>query len=77
METTRLTDLPPSVEVLSREAEAHGYRFLRRLIEEWSTGANRFDGPGEVLLAASTHGHLVGIGGLNRDPYSRRGRLTT
>jgi len=24
VETTRLTDLPPSVEVLSREAEAHG-----------------------------------------------------
>jgi len=71
VETTRLTDLPLGVEVLSREAEAHGYRFLRRLIEEWNTGANRFDGQREVLLAASIHGHLVGIGGLNSDPYSR------
>jgi GNAT superfamily N-acetyltransferase len=63
--------LPLGVEVLSREAEALGYRFLRRLIEEWSTGANRFDRQGEMLLAASVQGHLVGIGGLNRDPYSR------
>ena len=71
MEITRVTDLSLGVELLSREAEAQGYRFLRRLIEEWSTGANRFDGPGEVLLAASVAGQLVGIGGLNRDPYSR------
>ena len=71
METTRLTELPAGIEILSREAEALGFPFLRRLIEEWSTGANRFDGQGEVLFAASLQGRLVGIGGLNRDPYSR------
>jgi N-acetylglutamate synthase-like GNAT family acetyltransferase len=71
VDTTRLTALPRDVDVLSREAEAQGYRFLRRLIEEWNTAVNRFDQQGEVLFAARVQGQLVGVGGLNRDPYSR------
>ena len=71
VETTRLTNLPLGLEVLSSEADAQGHRFLRRLIEEWSTGANRFDGQGEMLFGARVQGRLVGIGGLNSDPYLR------
>ena len=33
-------------------------------------GANRFDGPGEVLFVARVAGHAVGVCGLNVDPYA-------
>jgi N-acetylglutamate synthase-like GNAT family acetyltransferase len=39
------------------------------LINEWRTGSNRFDKPGERLLVAVDAGNIVGIGGLNVDPY--------
>jgi len=71
VETTRLTSLPAGLEVLSNEADARGHRFLRRLIEEWNSGTNRFDGQGEAIFGAMVRGRLVGIGGLNSDPYSR------
>jgi len=37
----------------------------------WAAGENRFDRPGELLLTARIEGKLVGIGGLNRDPYAQ------
>ena len=46
-----------------------GFRFVERLIREYRSGLNRFDRSGEVLLTASVQGAVVGIGGLNRDPY--------
>jgi ribosomal protein S18 acetylase RimI-like enzyme len=50
------------------ESEEAGSRIVRRLIEEWASGVNRFDQPGEALLGASVGGRLVGVCGLNRDP---------
>jgi GNAT superfamily N-acetyltransferase len=55
--------------VLLTESEALGYRFLRRLIEEWERGVNRFSRPGEALFAAESGGQIVGVCGLNVDPY--------
>jgi ribosomal protein S18 acetylase RimI-like enzyme len=52
------------------ESEEAGSRIVRRLIEEWASGVNRFDQPGEALLGASVGGRLVGVCGLNRDPYA-------
>ena len=69
MDVVRLRTLPPDTEALAREAGRAGYRFLARLLEEWRSGANRFDGPGELLLGAMVEGRRVGVGGLNRDPY--------
>src|SRR5262249_3904959 len=37
---------------LIAEAEEAGVRFVRRLVEEWEGGANRFSRPGEALFAA-------------------------
>lgn len=34
-------------------------------------GVNRFDLPGERLMLARAGGRLVGVGGLNRDPYAQ------
>jgi GNAT superfamily N-acetyltransferase len=70
---TRITTLPPQLVSLEREATAQGFNFLRRLIDEWQTGRNRFDKPGERLLAAIDNGNMVGIGGLNVDPYEPAG----
>jgi GNAT superfamily N-acetyltransferase len=52
------------------ESEEAGSRIVRRLIEEWASGVNRFDRPGEALLGASLGGRVVGVCGLNRDPYA-------
>jgi GNAT superfamily N-acetyltransferase len=63
---------------LLAEGEASGYRFLRRLIDEWESGVNRFARHGEALFAAEIDDRLVGMCGLNVDPYldnPRIGRL--
>jgi GNAT superfamily N-acetyltransferase len=64
----------PALEGLVAESETEGFRFLRRLQEEWHSGANRFAREGEVLCATFEGGRLVAIGGLNR-VTARGGRL--
>jgi GNAT superfamily N-acetyltransferase len=66
----RIDRLPPErfAELLA-ESEASGYRFLRRVADEWESGVNRFLRPGEALLAAEIDGRLVGVCGLNVDPF--------
>nr|WP_314534089.1 GNAT family N-acetyltransferase [uncultured Pseudomonas sp.] len=65
-----ITHLPPQIADLENAAVAEGFRFLTRLISEWHSGANRFDAPGECLMAAYLNERLVGIGGLSVDPYA-------
>jgi phosphoribosylglycinamide formyltransferase-1 len=55
---------------LLAESEQAGLRFVRRLVEEWASGANRFDRPGEELFGAWVDGRVVGVCGLNVDPYT-------
>lgn len=75
----RLEELPPDrFAPLLVESEASGYRFLRRVNDEWASGTNRFARPGEALLGAEFGGRLVGVCGLNVDPYlaeARTGRV--
>lgn len=52
------------------ESEKEGFRFVRRLYDEYVSGANRFDRDGEALFVARM-GQIVGICGLNQDPYSQ------
>ena len=76
--TIRLRDLPGDFDALRHQSEASGYRFLRRVADEWESGVNRFDRDGEALLAAQIGGRLVGVCGLSIDPYlndPRIGRL--
>jgi N-acetylglutamate synthase-like GNAT family acetyltransferase len=54
---------------LAEESLSQGFRFVERLIREYRSGLNCFNQPGEVLATASVQGTVVGIGGLNRDPY--------
>jgi GNAT superfamily N-acetyltransferase len=75
----RLADLPlEALAALVSESEQAGFRFVRRLLDEWVAGANRFDRPGEALFAAMAGGRLIGVCGLNVDPYAadrRAGRV--
>lgn len=72
----RLVELPAAdLAPLIVESEQAGLRFVSRLAEEWESGRNRFDRPGEVLFGALTDEGLVGVCGLNVDPYAGEPRV--
>jgi GNAT superfamily N-acetyltransferase len=60
--------LPAGFDALRAEANAGGFGMLDTLAAEWSSGAMRFDRPGELLLAAYIDDALTGIGGLTQEP---------
>ncbi|WP_274436528.1 GNAT family N-acetyltransferase [Alicyclobacillus sp. ALC3] len=53
------------------ESKKEGFRFVGRFYDEYVSGANRFDRDGEALFVARKLNQIVGICGLNRDPYSQ------
>lgn len=67
-----ITHLPLQIRVLEKEAVEEGFKFLTRLITEWDSGINRFNAPGECLIAAYRNERLIGIGGLSVDPYAEK-----
>lgn len=66
-----LTDLlGPSLD------EQHG--LVRRTVDDWADGSNRFSKPGEAFYVASVGDAIVGMCGLNIDPFiddQRVGRI--
>jgi ribosomal protein S18 acetylase RimI-like enzyme len=52
------------------ESQQEEFRNIHRLLEDWKAGINRFNRPGEALFIAEQNDHLVGVCGLNTDPYS-------
>ena len=54
---------------LIEESIAEGYRFIKRLVDEYEDGSNRFNRAGEALFVALLDNRVVGVGGLNIDPY--------
>ena len=63
---------------LAQDAERDGHRMVTQLIGDWRDGTNRFEGPGESLYVAWLDGGLIGVCGLNVDPYvsdTRVGRV--
>ena len=58
--------------LLLEESVFEGYNFIAKLLDEYTTGINRFDGMGEALFAVIRTDEVIGIGGLNRDPYLNR-----
>lgn len=63
------------LQALVSESERQGFRFVRRLVQEWASGVNRFDRPREVLFAARSGEDLVGVCGLNVDPHADDPRI--
>jgi GNAT superfamily N-acetyltransferase len=71
----RLHDLPLNdLRPLIQESQAEGFRSLRRLQDDWLSGANRFDREGEAFFGFFSEAALVGVGGINRHT-STCGRL--
>ena len=58
------------LEELHAEAKKEGYDFIDTLIDEWASGANRFQAPGEILCGYLDRGRLVAVGGLTIDPFT-------
>jgi GNAT superfamily N-acetyltransferase len=69
----RVAELPEDLAPLVVESRALGFEFVHRLREEWRSGANRFDRPGEALFEVRRGDRIVAIGGVNRDPYIEDG----
>ena len=69
LQILRLYSLSSDLDVLQAEAVRQGFGFIDRLVSDWTNGVNTFSQPGECLLGAFAENRLVGIGGLNRDPY--------
>lgn len=61
-------DLPGFSDLRVLAAE-EGYRFLDRAEAEWLDGTNRFDRAGEGFFMAHLGEAVVGVAGLNRDPF--------
>lgn len=70
--TITLANITPDSQgfvTLQTQSMAAGFNMLRRLEENWRNGQNRFDKPGEKLAGAFAGNLLVGVCGLNQDPY--------
>jgi len=59
----------PLIEPLVDESQREGFEFVRRTIDDWKSGANRFSRTGEGLWGLVCGAELIGIGGLSVDPY--------
>jgi GNAT superfamily N-acetyltransferase len=69
----RIFALPcQELEGLVGESIAAGFALVQRLVAEWDSGANHFDKPGEALFLARRAGRVLGVCGLNIDPYAAR-----
>ncbi|MBP3972418.1 GNAT family N-acetyltransferase [Bacillus sp. WL1] len=60
---------------LVQESKEEGFRFLKRLISEYENKINTFNKTGECLYGIFQEGKLIGIGGLNEDPYSENNKI--
>jgi N-acetylglutamate synthase-like GNAT family acetyltransferase len=54
---------------LVEESTRGGFHFIQRTIDEWDSGVNKFDRPGEKFWGLLRGKELIGVGGLNIDPY--------
>ncbi|MDF2963700.1 MAG: family N-acetyltransferase [Paenibacillus sp.] len=70
----KMDDLnPKDISHMVNESLNEGHRHILRLSDEYENGINRFDKQGEAFFAAKFNGQLVGVCGLNQDPYSMNG----
>lgn len=58
--------LPTQIQELAKQAQKEGFQFVDRLIEEYESGKNRFNQPGEFLLFVYDDEKLIACGGLNQ-----------
>ena len=66
----RCATLPDGFSELVQSGSDEGFTFMPRLERAWQSGENRFDRAGESLLCARVDSKLVGVCGLNVDPFA-------
>jgi N-acetylglutamate synthase-like GNAT family acetyltransferase len=57
------------IQELLFQSLSEGYNHINRFAMEYSNGTNGFNKPGESLFIAFIEDHIIGICGLNIDPY--------
>lgn len=58
------SEYPDDIAELLDAAEREGFRFIRRLADDWASG------PREAFFVARVDGRLAGVCGVNVDPYA-------
>ena len=66
----RISDLPDRFDLLVHESLSEEFHFLHKMKNEWRSGVNLFSKDGEIVLGAFHGDLIVGICGVNIDPYS-------
>ncbi|KAA0766667.1 GNAT family N-acetyltransferase [Bacillus sp. SH5-2] len=61
---------------LVQESKDEGFNFLLKLISEYKNEINKFNKTGECLYGVFQEGMLIGIGGLNQDPYTEDNKIS-
>ncbi|TGQ71389.1 MAG: GNAT family N-acetyltransferase [Mesorhizobium sp.] len=65
----RMRPTTEAFDALMQESRREGYWMLVRLHDGWASGRNKFLKQPEMLLGVYDGRQLVGVGGLNIDPY--------
>lgn len=60
---------------LVQESKEEGFKFLKKLINEYENELNTFNKSGECLYGIFQGEKLIGIGGLNVDPYTENNKI--
>ncbi|MBW3494366.1 MULTISPECIES: GNAT family N-acetyltransferase [Bacillus] len=60
---------------LVQESKEEGFNFLIKLINEYESKRNTFSKTGECLYGIFRGDTLIGIGGLNQDPYTKDNKI--
>lgn len=58
-----------AIEVLAREAESEGFRFVTRFLADVAARRTSFDGVDDFFLGAFDEQRLLALGGVTADPY--------
>ncbi|MBE7150976.1 GNAT family N-acetyltransferase [Bacillus mycoides] len=61
---------------LVQESKEDGFNFLIKLINEYESKRNTFSKTGECLYGIFRGDMLIGIGGLNQDPYTKDNKVS-
>lgn len=72
-----ITDLDKiDISRLAREASGEGYNMINRLVDDYTSGVNRFDGRGEKLIGYIADNTVAAVCGLNIEPTNNKmGRI--
>lgn len=60
---------------LVQESKEEGFNFLVKLISDYENTINTFNKIGECLCGIFQEEKLIGIGGLNEDPYTENSKI--